>query len=357
MNHNELTFYVHKEKIKENFLGFQEQGTVFYPVKANSNPKIIKLIDEMIKNTNNGYLISYVDHFHQLKVLGVDISKICLMNVLMSKENVKYLYEQGVRFFVFDHIDALNDFLTYAALSETKIALRLSTIEVFNIFTQLGACKEELLEMINRLKDCASLGISFYLNDEVKRCKKNALDIMLEYIISEFKDVSIDFLSIGGVTHYKNLPYELIQKLKKSLSLKEVILEPGKYLIGDTMDLETPITRVREICGIKAITMTAGIYSGMLDLFLYNTKFEILLKLKNGQLIPIHYNKMPNDIGFYLYGGSSDNKDVIGMVFIDKTYAHELCTQNNLLIKNVGAYFEEFFMKYGCDINKSLKTI
>ena len=51
-------------------------------------------------------------------------------------------------------------------------------------------------------------------------------------------------------------------------------------------------------------------------------------------------------------GGSSDSGDKIGLMYINSKYKDELTTGAKIRIKDVGAYFEEFFMPYSNDLKK-----
>ena len=59
-----------------------------------------------------------------------------------------------------------------------------------------------------------------------------------------------------------------------------------------------------------------------------------------------------NDFEFYMCGGSSDSGDKIGKMYINPKYKDELKKDAKFIVKNVGAYFEEFFMPYSSDLKK-----
>lgn len=124
-----------------------------------------------MEEKENGYLISSISHFEILKGANINPLKMCFINVLAEKETVKYLYDNGVRFFTFDNLNVLIEFSKYADLSKVKIAIRLSTTQVFKYkFTHLGADLEECLQIISFLKDnkCSDYGISFYIQNNLK---------------------------------------------------------------------------------------------------------------------------------------------------------------------------------------------
>ena len=132
LKENNIYFYFNKNKLIENFKSFSELSNVYYPLKTNSNEKIIKTLHSLIDKSNNGYLISSIYHFQILQKLNINPLKMCCINVLAEDDTIKYLYDSGVRFFTFDNINSLSNFSKYADLTKVKIAIRLSTMQLFD---------------------------------------------------------------------------------------------------------------------------------------------------------------------------------------------------------------------------------
>ena len=323
-----MKFIIDKEKIKENYKKYSQYGRVFYPVKANSNKEIIKIIKE---------LFSYEDRFYISNVSQVTSEMdgyLALMNPLMSNENIKGLYEKGCKFFVFDDINKLKNFLKYAKIEETEIALRICTMEINKeVITNLGASMVEIKEMLEMIKKAKRVGIQFYLNPELKKKDAHCLEKMLKILPYE----NIDFLSIGGIPNFE-LNIDMIRKIQQDKNIKQIIFEPGKDLIENTVSLETNIIKVKD----NIITIENGIYSGFLDLLLYNKQFDIYI---DEHLLTAQPDDKKKKI--HLFGGSADSADRLGTYYIDDI---KITKESRVLIKNVGSYFEEFFMNYGKNI-------
>lgn len=352
LSENDVKFLFNPSKLIYNYDGYKRLGNIFYPLKTNSNDIIINNLKQLFNN-DDGFLISSIRHFELLTKLNISPNKMCSINVLFGNDTIKYLYNQGVRFFVFDNIDALNDFLSYADLKQCKISIRLNTMEVFNdTLMHLGASTEECKKMINLLNNKCSIGISFYLQTKIKN-KFNAMETMLCYIRQNFNDLKLDFISIAGIKKYTEINIEYLKEIKSSMHLGEIILEPGKYLVGNTFDMITKVIRVRNIKNKSIVIIKNGIYSGLLDVLLYDEKFQIYFKTKNNDYIEFSYTKDNNhNYEIYMCGGSSDSGDIIGTVYIEEKYKEEIKDGTEILIKDIGSYFEEFFMPYGGDINK-----
>ncbi len=353
LRENDVEFLFNSNKLIYNYDGYKRLGNIFYPLKTNSNDIIINNLKQLFNN-DDGFLISNIRHFVLLTKLNISPNKMCLINVLSGNDTIKYLYNQGVRFFVFDNISVLNYFISYANLKECKIALRLNTMEVFeDTLMHLGASTNECIKMLELLKDKGNkVGISFYLQTKIKN-DFNAMEKMINYIKQNFNSFKLDFISIAGIKKYSELNEKYIKKIKVSMNLSEIILEPGKYLVGNTFDMITKVIRLKNIKDKSIVIIKNGIYSGLLDVLLYNEKFQFYLKTINNDYIEFsHIKDNEHDYEIYMCGGSSDSGDIIGTMYINKKYRDEIKIGTEILIKDIGSYFEEFFMNYGGDINK-----
>lgn len=354
LEENNIYFYFNKDKLIENFNNFCELGNIYYPLKTNSNEIIIQTLQPLIEKGNNGYLISSIYHFETLQKGNINPLKMCFINVLAEEETVKYLYNNGVRFFTFDNLNSVINFSQYADLSKVKVAIRLSTTQVFNDkFTHLGGDIQECKKMLEFLRNkCNNYGISFYIQNNLKT-KNNVLEKILEYIQEEYNDLGINFVSIGGLDKSKEISKAMLEKFKNKLNIKQMILEVGRYLVEDAIDMKTRIIREKTVRNMKTVIIKNGIYSGFFDVLLYNKRFSIYLITKNNEEVKVEYEKSKvNDYEFYMCGGSSDSGDKISLMYINSKYKDELTTGAKFFIKNVGAYFEEFFMPYSNDLKK-----
>ena len=190
----------------------------------------------------------------------------------------------------------------------------------------------------------------FYIQKNIKT-ENNVFENILQYIQEKYSDSNLKFISIGGINTEIN--HKVLDDLKTKLKIEQIILEVGRYLVEDTIELETRIIRDKMIRNTKTIVIKNGIYSGFFDILLYNKRFQLYLKTENNEEIKFEYEKSQTaDYEVYICGGSSDSGDKIGIMYIDSAYKNELITGRKIIIKDVGAYFEEFFMPYSKDLRK-----
>lgn len=348
---NNIKFYLNTKKLKQNYENISKYGDIYYPLKTNSNSNLIKSLNNII-NENDGFLISSMKHLDYLKKENVNLNKVCLINVFMEDENIKSLYNEGVRFFVFDNLNSLILFSKYADFSETKIAIRLSTNDIFKLcHTHIGANLNESLNMFDFLKknNCNSCGIAFYIQKDLRK-KTDILKNIFLYLKEFYSEQEFDFLSIGGIDLLKDAAE--IENYKKEFPTRQLILETGRGLVENVVTMESKIIRKKELEKLSVVVLKNGIYSGFFDVLLYNKKFPMFLITSNNEKVEIKHEKdNESDYEFLLCGGSSDSADKIGMMYINSEYQNELVEGATLYIKNAGAYVEEFFMSYSNDLN------
>lgn len=348
---NVVNFNVDYNNIKKRYYEFSDIGEVYYPLKTNSNITLLKFFIKIFDKNNGGFLISHLSHFNKLKKLGVSPKNMCLINVLAEDAFVKDMYKKGVRYFTFDNVNSLNKFLKYAALSKVRISVRLSISEAFKEFSHLGGNLEECKQMLKLLNEekCNEFGLSFYLQKEVV-IKENSLDIMLDYIISNFNGYHLDFVNIGGSRRPSEINLNKLEEMKNKFNINKIILEPGRFLAGEFIDMETRIIKVKKVLDKNVIIIKNGIYSGLLDTLLYNKKFDIRLKAGSEEIKLNNERVKEDDYEIFLCGASSDSGDRLGKYFINSKYIEKLNKDNKLIIKFAGAYVEEFFMPLGGDL-------
>lgn len=337
------TLIYDKNKLKENVNYYKNIGNIYYPVKANSNHLVLKTLNEIF-NMEDKFFISYIHHFEKLKELNIDSSYISLMNPLLSFNDYQYLYNQGVRSFTFDNFNIFKAALQYFDLDKTEWIFRLNLNEIYPSFiSNIGCSFDEILEMINMLNN-TNIGISFYINEYIKKLDKKALKEILFFI--KGKVTGIKFISIGGISDISKNDIDLIKQIKIDMNLEKIIVEPGKGLVYNAFSLKTDIIKRSIYKNYDILTLETGIYNGLLDIVLKNKRFN--LSIYNDKLIPLSKNNWGIKRLLYIFGGSSDSSDFLGMYYIDeKNYKN---IGNTIIISNCGSYFEEFIMDYGKDI-------
>jgi diaminopimelate decarboxylase len=117
-----------------------------------------------------------------------------------------------------------------------------------------------------------------------------------------------------------------------------LVIEPGRYLVGNVEDLYIPCIRVvdnQKTSNEILVSLYIGIYNGLIDIVLHKRIFEIYV-LNDHQLIPL-LKYSGTGTSLILRGPTADSLDILGI------YQSPTCKIDNntiFVIKNVGAYVE-----------------
>ena len=359
MEKQKVNFILNEDVLRTNVDNFTEIGQVYYPLKSNSNEVIIEELVKLFEGTNNGFLITHPSHFEKLISLGVTPDRIGVVNVKATNEEIEYYYNQGVRYFTFDNIDKLNCFLEYADPSDVKISIRLNIKEPFGVTSHLGAKTDICKKMFDTLNEhgISNYGISFYLQKELLP-QPNVLNQMLDYIEENFDGYKFRFINIGGALKPHKIDKNKLDESKQKLGADYIIVEPGRYMVGNAGYMETVIDERNDEDDI--IVVKNGIYGGLLDAKLYDKTYNLVVPVEEGfvRLSKDEFDETGKKRkGFTICGASSDSGDCIGKYYIDEEYADRLVPGSKIIVLESLTYVEEFMMKLGGDFESEYHIV
>ena len=336
-----INFYLNINKLQDNYKKFSNIGQVYYPVKSNSNEVIIKELEKLGCN----FLITYVSHLKKLTSLGIKPDRCFVSSVLMSESDTRYLYDNGVRSFTFDNIESLKAFLSYADNNEVKVALRINIGEVFDVFSHLGATSNEIDEMIDILNDAGvrNYGISFYLQKELF-LNNDPLHDMIAFLIKNFSSRGLSFIDIGGGLEPEQIDKEKLLASLSSIGVSEIIIEPGRYLVGNAGYMETEVIRKKFD---NVFILQNGIYSGLIDAKLVGKRYYLSI-VTHDKVIPLSKEK-DNDkkCEITFCGSSNDSIDIIGTYYVDEEELNLIGEKTTVIVNDALCYVEELFIPLG----------
>ena len=201
---------------------------------------------------------------------------------------------QGVHNFVIDNEHDLNIFLDFIKDKKDKFnvllrfRLRENTIHTGKHFV-FGMKSDQINTLIPKLREIKNidkLGIHFHR--KTQNVSEWSLKEELEDSIQVFD--MIDFVNIGGgiPIEYKNYSsgvikniFLKIQEVKEFLNSKniEMIIEPGRFIAGPSVKLQTEIVNVYN----NNIVINASVYNSAMDTFIANIRLLVQGELNNGQ--------------------------------------------------------------------------
>ncbi len=346
-----ITYKINTAKLKENYKMFAGFGPVYFPIKTNHNSIILK----ELKRLGCGFETDSIEHIKKVYSRSI-ADKIMFSNVAKSQEDILWAIKHKISYYTIDDENSLKQIIDLSIrnkLPKLKINVRLNVYECFKeefdkkgaTDSRLGAVVStaaKLLKIINEENRIEiEKGLSFYIQAEIHN-DEDCLIKMLNHITKSFsKNINIDFINIGGGANKERLLYTMptIEKALEHFGAKYIVLEPGRYLVGDVEDVYVSCVRVVDNLRTNnevVASLELGIYNGLIDTQLHKRQFEIFAY--NGEKM-IKLEKANSKQKLVLRGPTADSLDVLGIYSLPEC---KLDNKTVFVIKNVGAYVEVF---------------
>jgi ornithine decarboxylase len=334
-------FVLYKNKVIEQYDSLKQlNANILYSVKT--NPLIVSVLEE---NTNSGFNCASLKEAERIN----DKSRVWYHSQLL--DNFDLVFSLGIRKFIVEDLYDLDLLMGYIQKNNYKIDLMLrmklkeNTIFTgrYYVFGMESRVVNEKIKELRENKNIEKLGIHFH------RKSQNVSEWSLK---NEIKDSltdetlqKVDILDIGGglPINYKNSRTEIQQtiftKLKDLVSwLKELnietIIEPGRYLSGPSVELETEI---KKISG-RDIIIDCSVYNSTMDTLIVPIKLIIKNELEKGGKSYVIKGCTPCSMDIFRYDVKLENPKV----------------GDKLIFINAGAY--NFATEF-CELDKIKTTI
>lgn len=351
------------ENVKSNVHAFQAafpNTTIFYAVKANSNPDILEIMDqEKIE-----FDVASWGEVEYLRKLGVNSGRIVFSAPTKISEHIRLAYESGVKLFAFDSKLELEKINRLAPGS--KVIARLivkNTGSEWPLERKFGMHDDECFELMNLAKPLGLIpwGITFHVGSQNLRPETWAEAMWQAGELA--KRLSKEKIHIGMVNAGGGMPAQYCRDIPCLEEIANVILEakrkyferkvklcvePGRGLVAEAgIMVSTVINRtIRD--GENWLYLDAGIFHGLYEAH-EGIRFPILTERE----------KDPRS-EFIVAGPSCDSVDII---MENVSLPSTLTVGDVVYIQTAGAYTTSVERYNGIDfpsiqvVNKSTSGI
>ncbi|MBN2511041.1 MAG: type III PLP-dependent enzyme [Spirochaetales bacterium] len=221
---------------------------VYYAVKANPAVEILSLM----KNRNINFDIASIYELDRVLSLGIAPERICFGNTIKKSKDVRYFYDKGVRLFA---TDSEADIRSIAkAAPGSRVFVRILTEGTYTadwpLSRKFGCQSDMAMDLIILAKDLGldPYGISFHVGSQQRDIGAwdaaiGKVKVIFERLMEEDR-IELKMINLGGgfPANYLAKTNELdlyAQEITRFLNesfgdnLPEIILEPGRSLVGD----------------------------------------------------------------------------------------------------------------------------
>ncbi len=279
-------FILSKSKVLEQFKIVNEvSDLVSYSLKTNFE------VGEVLEDISD---CSFSVHSLESLKLIKNKSRVWFFGQAWNFDYLESLFNEGVRSFVVDNEKDLDLFLEFIKSRNEKInlllrfRLREHTIHTGKHFVfGMGASQiNSLVPKLKKIENVDKLGVHFHR--KTQNVSEWSLKEELEDSIKIFD--LIDFVNIGGgiPVEYKNHRPEVvkhifskIKEVKEFLNSKnvEMIIEPGRFIAGPAVKLETEIINIYD----NNLVVDSSVYNCAMDTFVANIRLLIEGELDSGE--------------------------------------------------------------------------
>jgi ornithine decarboxylase len=283
--HGTPIFVIDHEKIRENYREFREHMPdvqVYFAVKANSNPEIVKTLFDMGCSFDVASMPEFMIVYENIKDLPKKErlawiwDKIIYANTIKPIETLEAL-DQYKPLVTFDNIFELRKISEHAPHAGLVLRLRVpNTGSMVELSSKFGAHPGEAVDLIVSAFDMGLVveGLSFHVGSQCTNFENymQALQISAS-IITEVESRTgrkIRILDIGGGFPVKYHPgIRSIRTLAKKLNAEikrlfpkdmQILAEPGRFLVANTCMLVSKVVGKAVRDGKPCYYINDGVY-------------------------------------------------------------------------------------------------
>jgi len=276
---------VYTNIIKEKYEQFHEElkelsnAKVFYAVKANPHPDIVKLLYEL----GAGFEVASKDELDLVSSLDIPPSKIVSSNPIKIPIFIESAYNRNVNSFAFDSYTEIEKLSQFAPGTNVYVRLSVSNEgSEWPLDKKFGVDVEDAIALLLEAsrKNLKPYGIAFHVGSQCNNSATWVKAIEKSKIVWESvknKGIELRSINIGGgfpCRYTKRVPSirEIIQAIKRSLKANfsheqdiEIIAEPGRVLVGEAGILVTTVIGKATRAGQDWLYLDAGVFNGLME--------------------------------------------------------------------------------------------
>ena len=276
---------------------------VYYAVKANPSPQIVTMLERKGANfdvASRGEIELCLNN-------GVAADRLSFGNTIKKEKDIFFAYEAGLRLFAFDSSSEL-DKLARAAPGARVFCRILVTCDgaEWPLSRKFGCAPGMAIELLRRARDLGldPYGISFHVGSQQTDLRQwdGAIGSTARmFSLLADADIELRMVNIGGgfPAHYHS-DVPAIDRYARAVmaaitrhfgnQLPEIIIEPGRSLVGDAGIIQSEVVLISEKGGgdgRRWVYLDVGKFNGLAETMDESIKYRITTPGRNGVSGPV----------------------------------------------------------------------
>ncbi|MEN3792832.1 type III PLP-dependent enzyme [Fulvimarina sp. MAC3] len=333
------------EVVKENFSAFRKalpDSAIFYAVKANPAPEILKLLASLGSNFD----CASVAEIKMALAAGAGPDRISFGNTIKKERDVASAHALGVSLFAVDCVEEVEKIAR--AAPGARVFCRVLTDgegAEWPLSRKFGCVPAMAIDVLTHARDLGlkATGISFHVGSQ--QTDTNAWDSAIgdaKHVFEalERRGINLTLVNMGGgfpTRYLKDVPtaqaygHAIFESLKKHFGnrLPETIIEPGRGMVGDAGVIKAEVVLVSKKSDTdenRWVYLDIGKFGGLAETMDEAIRYPIRTRHDGGATEPC-----------VLAGPTCDSADVL---YEKKPYPLPLALTigDEVLIEGTGAY-------------------
>ena len=276
---------------------------IYYAVKANPAPQIVSMLERKGANfdvASRGEIELCLDN-------GVAADRLSFGNTIKKEKDIGFAYQAGVRLFAFDSAPELDKLARAAPGARVfcRILVSCNGAE-WPLSRKFGCAPEMAVELLRRARDLGldPYGVSFHVGSQ--QTDLGQWDGAIGSAARMFSlladaDIELRMVNIGGgfPAHYHS-DVPAIDRYARAVmaaitrhfgnQLPEIIIEPGRSLVGDAGLIQSEVVLISEKGGgdgRRWVYLDVGKFNGLAETMDESIKYRITTPGRNGVSGPV----------------------------------------------------------------------
>lgn len=288
---------VNLNTIKRNFLTLKDSfpyAKIFYAIKANPGEPVLQMLAEMGSNFDiaSRYELDMISKFVN------DPSRFSYGNTIKKSSDIKYFYEKGVRIFATDSKDDLKNIAKNAPGSKVYVRILVENSDTADwpLSRKFGCHPDMAYNLLVQAKEQGLIpyGVSFHVGSQQRDIGAwNDAIAKVKYLfnsLEEEENIKLQMIDMGGgfpatyvdpTNELSVYASEITRFLTEDFGddLPEIILEPGRSLVGDSGILTSEVilaSRKNNTALTRWVYIDAGKFNGLIETIDECIKYPII---------------------------------------------------------------------------------
>ncbi len=340
LSHSTPFFLFDLNRIREKYEAISSAfpgASIHYAIKANNNKEVLKTLI----SAGSKFEIGSRQEAQQILELGVSPKDLIFSAPVKLPSHIRDAYQMGVDLLVFDSEEELRKLAILAPKS--RVLLRLSVGSEGSLFPlglKFGAPAEQALSLMQEALNQGLIphGLAFHVGSQCTR-KETWLEGLetssMVWGTLEAEGIPLTVMNISGgfpIKYIHEVPSieEIALDIRKLMNSRfpsgtQLMLEPGRYLVGDSAVLVSTVIGKAERSGENWLYMDVSAFHGLMESLQVKREFPYLVRTsKDGQ----------PEKPYVLSGPTCDADDTI----LSKVWLPEMEVGDRVQIMNTGAY-------------------